>query len=152
MDTKNLNETESGRMRIGQNGESYITVEVINEAEQRSETLEFQIDTGFNGFLQLDSATVAKLSLSIVGNRFARGFDGNIKKVGVVQSKIKILGLEGVGIPVQVVENGSLLLGTQFFKAAKITLVANYRDNTFHITNDQETQRKVTEGLTKRAR
>lgn len=137
---------ESGKrlnMRMGPRGEAFITLVVVNEENNLSEKVEFLIDTGFNGYLQLQEPFISKLNLKLVDKKKTRGFDGVKKDVGITKTKIKLLDEEIWNFPIQVVKEGPFLIGTKLLKDMGKMIIIDYRNNIFTITNEKKVQKKV---------
>lgn len=62
--------------KVTERREAVIDVEVVGQ-KQRKVRVEAAIDTGFNGYLTLPSATVDSLALQPAGSRIATLGDGN---------------------------------------------------------------------------
>lgn len=140
---KNVQLGQKVRLHFGQRGELFITFEVINEVEKITEKAEFMIDTGFNGYLQLHKDFVSKLKLNIKDKAKSTGFDGSEKEVGVIKTKIKILDQEVWNFPIQVVEKGPFLIGTNLLKDLNKMLIIDYRNGILTITDQPKVQKKV---------
>lgn len=149
---KYLNQGKQLNMRIGQKGELYITFDILNEEKNLSEKVEFLIDTGFNGYLQLPSLTIDKLNLKLINKSKSRGFDGVEKEVGITTTKIKILDQTISDFPIQVISNGVPLIGTNLLKNTHKMVIIDYRNNIFTITDEPKVQKKVHKTVIKYAR
>lgn len=146
---KHIDSGKKLKMRMGARGESFITLLVVNEENELSEEAEFLLDTGFNGYLQLEENFIKKLGLKLINKQKTKGFDGIEKEVGTSKTKIKILDAEIPNIPIQFVNNGSFLIGTNLLKALNQMIVIDYRNNVFTITSDKKVQKKVHKNIEK---
>lgn len=149
---KNIEAGRKLNMRIGPKGEAFITLELVNEENNLSQKIEFLLDTGFNGFLQLQESVVSKLSLKLIDKNKTRGFDGIEKEVAITKSKIKILDEEVWNFPIQVVKEGSFLIGTNLLKDIGKMIIMDYRNGIFTITGDKKVQKKVHKAVEKYAK
>jgi clan AA aspartic protease len=143
---------EAGRqinMRFGPKGETFITLEITNEEKNLLEKAEFLIDTGFNGYIQLEKSLVDKLGIEITGKSKTKGFDGIEKEVGIIKTKIKLLNQEICNFPIQVVENGRFLIGTNLLKDLGKMIIIDYRNNIFTMTDEKKVQKKVHKAVEK---
>lgn len=143
---------ETGRkvnMRFGPKGETFITLEIVNEEKNLSDKTEFLIDTGFNGYLQLQKSLVDKLEIKITGKSKTKGFDGIEKEIGITKTKIKLLNQEIWNFQIQVVENGPFLIGTNLLKDLGKMIIIDYRNEIFTITDEKKVQKKVHKAVEK---
>jgi len=140
------------KMHMGSRGEVFISLMILNEDENLSEEVEFSIDTGFNGYLQLQESVVSKLKLKIIDKKRSKGFDGVEKEVGVTTTKIRLLNEEMGNFPIQIVESGPFLIGTNLLKDAGKMIIIDYRNGIFTLTGDKKVQKKVNKAVEKYAR
>lgn len=148
---KHIQNGQKVGLRVGQNGECFIKVIVTNETEKLSREIEFLIDTGFNGYIQLNRSTVQELKLTITGKGISTGYDGVQKEVEVVSTKVKILDMEISGFPIQVVDNGTFLIGTRFLKDTGRMLVIDYPQERLTLSGNHKVQNKVEKTIDKYA-
>jgi len=140
---KNIEAGRKSNMRFGPKGETFITLEIVNEKDNLSDKVEFLIDTGFNGYLQLQESLVIKLGIKMVQKGKTRGFNGIKKEVGIVKTKIKLLNEEVSNFPIQVVEKGPFLIGTKLLQDWGKMIIIDYRNKIFTITGEKKVQKKV---------
>jgi len=146
---KNIEAGRKSNMRFGPKGETFITLKVINEENGLSDKVEFLVDTGFNGYLQLQESLVIKLDIKIIKRSKTKGFDGIEKEVGIVKTKIKLLN-EGVwNFPIQVVKKGPFLIGTKLLQDWGKMIIIDYRNKIFTITGEKKVQKKVHKAVEK---
>lgn len=146
---KNIEAGKKLNMRFGLKGETFITLEILNEENNLSDKAEFLIDTGFNGYLQLQESLVAKLGIKIVNRSKTKGFDGVEKEVGIVKTKIRLLNEEASNFPIQVVKRGPFLIGTKLLQGLEKMIIIDYRNKIFTITGEKKVQKKVHKAVEK---
>ncbi len=134
---KNLN------LRMDTWGAVYLTLQILNEEKNILKEIEFLIDTGFDGYLQLQRKDVSDLELVMDSTSKAVIANGTAEEVGIVKTKIKILDQIISGFPIQVTENGLYALGTRLLKDTKRMLIIDYSNSSVTITDDKEIQAKV---------
>jgi clan AA aspartic protease len=140
------------KMHMGPRGETFISLMILNEDENLSEEVEFLIDTGFNGYLQLQEPVVSRLKLKIIDKKRSKGFDGVEKEVGVTTTKIRLLNEKIGNFPIQIVESGPFLIGTNLLKDVGKMIIIDYRNGIFTLTGDKKVQKKVNKAVEKYAR
>lgn len=143
---------EAGRklnMRFGSKGEIFITLDIVNEEKNLLDKAEFIIDTGFNGYIQLQKSLVDKLGIEIIGKSKTKGFDGIEKEIGITKTKIRLLNEEIYNFPIQVVEQGPFLIGTNLLKNLGKMIIIDYQNGIFTITNEKKVQKKVHKAVEK---
>ena len=121
-----MDENNSVSLRFDSSGILYLTIEVMNGNGSAYQHVEFIVDTGFNGFFQLDKESANSLGFSATSTTVTRGFDNVEKEVGSVKGNVKLQGLVATDVPIHIVENGNKLVGTAFFAMAKTRLVIDY--------------------------
>lgn len=136
-------------LRLGKRGEIFIKAIVLNEDANLSNEVNFMIDTGFNGFLQLPQKIASDLNLRIIDKNKTIGFDGVEKEVGITKTKIKILEQEIWNFPIQLVEQGATLMGTNLLLDLKKMLVVDYRNGIVTLTDEPKVQKKVHKAIDK---
>src|SRR4030066_1402596 len=137
------NNIESGKklnLRMDTKGTIFLTIQVVNGEKNISKQIEFLIDTGFNGYLQLQKKDVVDLELVMVSKSKIAVSDGTNEEVGIVKTKIMILNQTISNFPIYVTENGMYLLGTMLLKDTGRMLVIDYSNNSFTITDDKKIQ------------
>lgn len=139
-------------LHFGSRGEIFIKAIVLNEDENLSREIEFIIDTGFNGFLQLPQKIASDLNLKIIDKNKTTGYDGIEKEVGITKTKIKILEQEIWNFPIQLVEQGTTLMGTNLLLDLKKMLVIDYRNGIVTLTDEPKVQKKVHKTIDKYAK
>lgn len=149
---KHIEDGKKVNLRMGGRGEIFITLEVLNEKEELSEKVEFLIDTGFNGYLQLQESTISKLNLVIVNKTKTKGFDGVEKEVGVTTTKIRLLDQEITNFPIQVIRSGLSLIGTNLLKDIGQMLIIDYITGFVSLTQDKKVQEEVKKSVDKYAK
>ncbi len=140
---KNVQDGKMTGLQFGSQGEVFINLEVINETSSSSKIIRFLVDTGFNGYLQLNSGDVKDLELDLIQKHSSKGFNGEVVEVGITKAKIKVLDEEISNFPIQFVENGISLIGTMFLKDTRKMLVIDYADNYVTITRDQNLKQGI---------
>jgi clan AA aspartic protease len=140
---KNVQAGQSVGLQFGSQGEVFINLEIINETSNKSKSIKFLIDTGFNGYLQLNSKDVADLELNLVQKHQSTGFNGAAVEVGITKAKVRVLDEEISNFPIQFVENGVNLIGTMLLKDSKKMLVIDYEDSYVTITRDQNLKKEL---------
>lgn len=151
IEPKHIQAGKSVGLHMAEKGESFITVSVLNESQGLSENVEFLIDTGFNGYLQLAEDIAERLKLDIIKKDKTKGFDGVEKEIGIATTKVKLINSEISNFPIQVVKNGVCLIGTRFLKDTWKMLIMDYRNNVITITEDKKVQKKVHKAVNKYA-
>jgi clan AA aspartic protease len=149
---KHIEDGKKVNLRMGGRGEIFITLEVLNEKEGLSEKVEFLIDTGFNGYLQLQESTISKLNLVIVNKTKTKGFDGVEKEVGVTTTKIRLLDQEITNFPIQVIRSGLSLIGTNLLKDIGQMLIIDYTTGFVSLTQDKKVQEEIKKAVDKYAK
>lgn len=150
-----MSHIEAGRkagLRFGQAGELYVRMDVLNETEKISESVEFLIDTGFNGYIQLTEGIVAALKLQVTNKDKTTVADGREVEVGVLKTKVKLLDQEISNFPIQVVKTGATLIGTRLLRDTNRMLVINYQNEIATITADPVVKKKVHKTVEKYAK
>jgi clan AA aspartic protease len=147
--SKAIEKGKKSNMRFGSKGETFITLEIINQENNLLDKVEFLVDTGFNGYLQLQESLVMKLGIKIAEKSKTRGFDNIEKEVGVVKTKIRLLDEEVWNFPIQVVKQGPFLIGTRLLKDWGKMIIIDYRNKIFTITGEKKVQKKVHKAVEK---
>ncbi|MFH1111572.1 MAG: hypothetical protein V1712_00685 [Patescibacteria group bacterium] len=130
-------------LRIEKQGECFITLKVLSENGQIEENVEFLIDTGFNGYLQLNKAIIDKLKLNIIKTTKTKDFQGIEQEVGITNTKIKLLDNEIFNFPIQIVDIGPCLIGTNLLKAINMALVFDWSNNFLGFTQDKKVKKRL---------
>lgn len=138
-------------MRNGQNagletltqGEVLINFEIVNETLGKSKIIKFLVDTGFNGYLQLNESDVKELQLDLVNKHTTKGFYGKEVEVGITKAKVKVLDEEITNFPIQFVKNGVSLVGTRLLKDTKKMLIIDYTDGYVTITSNENLKHNI---------
>ncbi|MDO8618430.1 MAG: hypothetical protein Q7R49_00635 [Candidatus Daviesbacteria bacterium] len=138
-------------LEIGPRGECSINLIILNEGENLSEEVKFLIDTGFNGHLQLNESIVSRLNLKVINKNTTTGFDGEIKEVGIVKTKIKLLDQEIWNFPIQVTNKGLCLIGTNLLKDLGKMIIVDFKNGIITLTDDKKVQKKVHKAVNKYA-
>jgi len=111
------------KLHVGSRGECLISLKVMNQTNKAEEEVEFMIDTGFNGFIQLNQTTVERLELEIVDKSKSKDFMGDEREIGLTKTAIKLLDTIISGFPIQITPRGQCLIGTGFLKMAGLAIV-----------------------------
>lgn len=130
-------------LQFGPRGEVFINIEVINETSHKSKLIKFLVDTGFNGYLQLNDQDVKDLELNLVQKHTSTSFNGQTVEVGITKAKIKVLDEEVSNFPIQFVENGIPLIGTLLLKDTRKMLVIDYADDYVTITRNENLKQGI---------
>ncbi|MFA4819154.1 MAG: hypothetical protein WC621_04920 [Patescibacteria group bacterium] len=130
-------------LRIAEKGECFITLKVLNEKVQIEENVEFLIDTGFNGYLQLNKVIIDKLKLTIIKKDKTKDSQGIEHEVGIINTKIKLLDTEIFNFPIQIVDAGPCLIGTSLLKAINMALVFDWGNNFLGFTQDKKVKKRI---------
>lgn len=146
---KHIEDGKRAKLRFGSRGEFFITISILNEKENLSEKVEFLVDTGFNGFLQLSSPIVNKLKLDIIKKDKTRGFDGIEVIVDITKAKVELLNGCMSDCLIQVVPKGLSLIGTRLLNALGVMLIIDYKNLRASLTGNKKVQKKVHKAVDK---
>jgi predicted aspartyl protease len=119
--------------RFNQGG-IYLPFEVYGDDAQQSTQLVGLVDTGFNGYLTLPQAEATTLGLQIKGSQEYVLANGSVSKHIICWGTIRCID-EELGIPIDVQENGPILLGMQLFTKLKKCLTIDFNEETFEFTS-----------------
>lgn len=148
-----LNHLEAGRaanLRFGKSGEVFISLTVLNEEKNISENIEFLIDTGFNGFLQITEDIISRLQLDVTSKAKSRGFDGVEREVGITATKVRLLDQDISNFPIQItIPGGACLIGTSLLSGIKKMLIIDFDNQVITITGSNRVKKKVHKAVEK---
>lgn len=132
-------------LRMEARGEVYFVVNVLNEENGKSKKIDFLLDTGFNGYLQLNKSDADELDLKLKDKTFSTGYDGIAKEIAITTTKILFLDQEISNFPIQIVPNGASLIGTMLLRDTKrmIILDFTYGEEYETITFDKQIKDEV---------
>lgn len=131
------------KLHMGPKGEGFISLKVLNESDKLVEDVEFLIDTGFNGFLQLNQPILDKLKLNIVDKSKTKAFNGTEVEVGITKTKVKLLDFEIFNFPIQIVPIGPCLIGTSLLKVMRMAMVFNWDSGFIGFTQDKKAKKRL---------
>lgn len=114
------------RLRMEAKGEVYFIVDVLNEENGKSKKIDFLLDTGFNGYLQLNKSDADELDLKLKDKTFSTGYDGITKEIAITTTKILFLDQEISNFPIQIVPNGASLIGTMLLRDTKRMIILDF--------------------------
>ncbi len=130
-------------------GYVFLNIDVLNEEEKIARKVQFLLDTGFNGYMQLPSNIVGALKLSLDKRGVTKGFDGVPRQIYYTKTKVRIINEIIWNFPIQVVEQGPALLGTKFFIDTKRMIIVDYNNKKVTITRVPKVQKKVHKAVDK---
>jgi len=134
---------------IGKRGEPFVNLIIKNEENGLNKEITFLIDTGFNGYLQIDDETISSLKLNIIKKDKTKGFDMVEREVGILKTKIKLAHIEISNVPVQTISKGMFLIGTSLLAKLKSMLIIDYRHGKIVLTLEPGVQEKVHKAVEK---
>ncbi len=149
------NHIEAGKLvglRIGLYGEPFITLLIQNEKNNITIKTECLIDTGFNGYLQITKELFDILKLELINKSKTKLADGSELEIGITTSTIKILDLAINNFPIQIVEKGSILLGTRMLMNLSQMLILDCSNKYITLTMDKKVKKKVCKTINKYAK
>ena len=122
---------------------TFINASVLNEKTGTSKEIRFMIDTGFDGYLQLNKSDVDELGLGIVQKSTSTLANGVTIETGITTTKIRILEEEIINFPIQFTENAVPLIGTQLLRTTGRMIIFDYSDGYVTLTRDQGLKEKI---------